>query len=204
MVKLPRPYRRSIYARRKVQIQNRLGSLQLLSFTLDMLTDAVKRSFEARRGPLYNALVALNAFALFEIVRSGSVDIETDNDIEDLAWSGLAEDMEFELLEHFNFPAALQHGRNAFGDSKALVYALEPLIAAHVAEVQTRRQSGDMEPKVSLIGWVKGTNEVGRLEALNDFALCSLFFASYAFDRRSSFPELERRLDAMYDQLPPP
>lgn len=179
-----------------------LGSLNLASYTLSQLEDCVKASFEARRGSLYNALRGMNALSIFEIGRGGVGPKYSDRDVKKLVWQALKQQMEEELEQQFRFLYCHRMAMRKYRDPTGVVLKLEKLVPDFAEEFRQREAQGKLGRKGGIIRWSIGIQEVGSIEDLLAFTKESLFFASYAFDYDSRYPDLERRIGALQDSLP--
>ncbi|MEM7056143.1 MAG: hypothetical protein AAF557_01015 [Pseudomonadota bacterium] len=182
--------------------RRKIGRLTIGDFGISQLEDAVKAGFEARRGPLFNALRALNAFTIFELGRCSVADDYSDRDVKELVHYALENQMEKELSNKFRFLYCHGMGRRKFGDPPGLVTRLEVLIPEFVEGYQQRKADGMMAPKGGLLRWCLGIQEVGKIGGLLRFARRTLQFASFNFDTDTRYPELEERLNFLIDLLP--
>ena len=192
-------------------MSGRLGGLVISDFVLDQLERAVVHSFEARRGPLYNALRALNAAAIQAIAVS-SIQTTSDavvgdssgmsvyNDAKKLILQALKNQMEPEIYDEFRFSYCLGLAKRFKGPS-GITARLEALIPPFAEEFSAREAANDLEPHGGLLRWCLGMQEVGRIEALLQFASQTLFWTADQFPS-SRYGDLERRLNVISDQLP--
>lgn len=76
------------------------------------------------------------------------------------------------------------------------------MIPEFAKEFKRRDASGDLSRKGGLLRWLLGIQEVGSIEDLLSFANKTLWYAQWAFDDESRYPDLEKRASALHDLLP--
>ena len=179
-----------------------LGNLELSSFTLHSLEEALRHSFEARRGKLYHALRAMNAMLVVDLVRQATLEDFTQLECEELAWTSLRSQVEEELMKEFRFAYVVGNARRKFQNLDGVMQALEPLVDEFVAEYATRAADGALERKGGVIRWLTGTQEVGSIADLLKFANASFWFAQNVLDNESGFEHLAPKVEELYDLLP--
>lgn len=180
-----------------------LGRVELASFSRDALEKAVRASFEARRGPLYNALRALNAFCIVEIVsQSTEPGRFTDRELRELAFRAVGAQLEKELFDEFRFLYCLAMGKRKFGDAQGTIAALETLIPPFAAEFRERETAGRLDRKGGPLRWLLGLHEVGSIEHLLAFADASLDLAFWTFGDSEGDADLDPRVTALMERLP--
>lgn len=179
-----------------------LGSLNFASHTLGYLEDAIRSSFEARRGKLYNALRALNALLAVDLARQVVIKDLTPREFDELTWTSLESQMEKELNDQFRFAYVAGMARRKFDDLDGVADALEQLIPEFVAEHNARASSGSLERKGGVLRWLTGTQEVGSVDDLLEFCRASLWFAENVLDDDSEFEHLAVRFTTLTDSLP--
>lgn len=178
-----------------------LGSLQISGHILDAVESAVRYSFEARRGKLYNALRALNALLIVDLAQQATEDF-TRRELEELAWKSLHAQMEQELAEQFRFAYVVGMARRKFKDLDGVIQALEKLLPEFKAEFETRSAEGKLARKTGILRWLTGTEEIGTIEELLRFCEASLWLAERVLDEDSAFEHLAPKVTELAATLP--
>ncbi len=179
-----------------------LGRLHFADHILGYLETAVRHSFEARRGKLYNACRALNAMLVVDLAKQATEQDFTRRELEELAWNSLETQMEPELKEQFRFAYLCGMARRRYTDLNGVMTALEQLVPAFAEEFSTREAAGTLDRKGGFLRWATGTQEVGSVEDLLSFCNASLFFAESVLDDASEFEHLNKRARDLQDMLP--
>lgn len=179
-----------------------LGKIHIASHILSDLETAVRYSFEARRGKLYQALRALKAMLIVDLTRQATQDDFTQRELEELAWTALTAQMDEELMNEFRFAYVAGMARRKFKDLDGVLRALDDLVPQFAVEFRTREETGSLDRKGGVMRWLLGTQEVGSIEELLRFASASLKFAEAVLDEDSRFHHLERRATHLRDMLP--
>lgn len=179
-----------------------LGTLHFSDHILGYAEAAVRYSFEARRGKLYNALRALNALLIVDLARQAVAEDFSRRELEELAWKSLETQMERELNEQFRFAYVVGMARRKYKDLNGVVNALEKLVPEFKAEYEARAATGNLGRKGGVVRWLTGTQEIGSIEELLKFCNASLWFATNVLDDDSEFESLAPRVTVLSDMLP--
>jgi hypothetical protein len=179
-----------------------LGNLRFENHILGYAETAVRYSFEARRGTLYQALRALNALLIVDLAKQATVEDFTQREYEEMAWKSLENQMEEELKERFRFAYVVGMARRKFKDLDGAMGVLDRLVPEFTAEYETRAAAGKLGRKGGVLRWSTGTQEVGCIQELLKFATASLQFAQHVLDEDSAFHHLEAKADELRDALP--
>ncbi|OUD08473.1 hypothetical protein BVC71_13310 [Marivivens niveibacter] len=168
----------------------KLGRLVIADYSLHLLEQALIRSFEARRGRLFDTLLALNALAVRDLGISGlgmsshgaifgasRKHKYTLADAEQLVFEAVQRQLEPELVHAFRYPQSLQRAKR-LGGAPGITKRLEKLVPHMLAEFTAREANGDLAPKTGLLRWLVGKNEFGGIEPLLEFTHQSLFWTS--------------------------
>lgn len=182
--------------------RRKLGTLHFSDHILNHAETAVRLSFEARRGKLYNALRALNAMLIVDLARQATVEDFTQRELEELAWKSLQVRMEEELMDQFRFAYVVGMARRKFKDLDGVMQALDRLVPEFVAEYETRAAAGTLARKGGFLRWSTGTQEIGSIEELLRFCKATLRLAEYVLDDDSPFEHLGPRVLMLTDMLP--
>lgn len=124
-----------------------LGNLRFENHILGYAETAVRYSFEARRGTLYQALRALNALLIVDLAKQATVEDFTQREYEEMAWKSLENQMEEELKERFRFAYVVGMARRKFKDLDAAMGVLDRLVPEFTAEYETRAAAGKLGRK---------------------------------------------------------
>lgn len=179
-----------------------LGTLHFADHMLGYAETAVRCSFEARRGKLYDALRALNAMLIVDLARQATVGDFTQRQYEELAWKSLEIQMEEELKEQFRFAYVAGMARRKFKDLDGVMVALGTLIPKFRAEYEARAAASLLDRKGGVLRWLTGTQEVGSIEELLKFSNASLWLAQCVLNEASAFHHLERKAEELIDLMP--
>ncbi len=193
---------------------NDLGQLEIADFPLHLLQSALIQSFEARRGKLFDTLMALNALAIHDLgitcmrslsfqgtlIGASRTHQYTLADAEQLVLEAVQRQLEPELAHAFRYPHSLQRAKR-LGGAPGITARLEKLVPLMLAEFTAREATGDLAPKTGLLRWLLGQKEFGGIEPLLGFSHQSLFWTSELLlaDRREA---ITKRLDALCHLLP--
>lgn len=193
---------------------NDLGQLEIADFPLHLLQSALIQSFEARRGKLFDTLMALNALAIHDLgitwmrslsfqgtlIGASLTHQYTLADAEQLVLEAVQRQLEPELADAFRYPHSLQRAKR-LGGAPGVTKRLEKLVPLMLAEFTAREAAGDLAPKTGLLRWLLGQKEFGGIEPLLGFTHQSLFWTSEHLiaDRREA---IAKRLDVLSDSLP--
>lgn len=182
--------------------RRKLGRLEISSYTLYLLENAIKHSFEARRGKLYHALRALNALAMIDLSKQAVEDPFSDREYRELTWASLNGVFEKQLDDQFRFAYVSGMARRKFGDLSGVMTQLETLIPAFVDEFKQREAAHELGRKGGIVRYLLGIQEVGSVEDLLRFTQSSLFLAGHVLDECSPNAALEPRVEKLSRILP--
>lgn len=179
-----------------------VGRLCFSCHVLDHIETAVRHSFEARRGDLYDALQALDAMLIVDLAEQAVEENFSQREFGQLAFESLNSEREQELGEAFRFHKVVRMARRKFGDLDGVMRALDTLVPAFKAEYEARAAEGQLERRVGIISWLTGKREVGSNEELLQFCEASLWLAQNVLDEDSAFAHLARKTEELMDMLP--
>lgn len=170
----------------------------LADHMVSVLGESIEASFNAERGPVYDGLLALMAFAAYDLGRQVVEENSMGDDqlVTELT-AAYKEQLARAHAKKFNFPNALAAAKTGFDGPEAVVKDLQTRLPALHGE------TGNLapRPKPGFFKRMLGESP-GSQRALIEMAQNGLFFASMVFDSDSDHAALERPIEIMMDDLP--
>ncbi|MEL6569874.1 MAG: hypothetical protein AAFV87_18895 [Pseudomonadota bacterium] len=177
-------------------------SFHLADFSVSLLSDSIEASFAAERGPAYDALLALIGFAAYDLGRQAAdPDSVSDDEVVQQLADAYKKQLDRAHAKKFDFDGIYASAKQRYGSPTAVVADLQRVLP-DLAHDQSDK-SATPTPKPGFFKrLLAGGAEVGSRDELISMAKQGLFFASYVYDDESDYPELERPIEIMMDDLP--
>jgi hypothetical protein len=174
----------------------------LADFSVSLLSDSIKASFAAERGPAYDALLALVTFAAYDLGRQAAdPDSVSDEQVAQQLADAYKKQLDRAHAKKLNFAATYAAAKQRYGSPTTVVAELQKVLR-DLAHDQLD-PSATPTPKPGFFKRLLGGGaEAGSRDDLLSMAKQGLFFASYVYDDESDYPELERPIEIMMDDLP--
>ena len=174
----------------------------LNEFIVSLLDRAVDASLGAERGPFYDTMMALCAFAAFDLGRQGAnpETVPDDKVLRELI-TAYRKQMAQNTRKEFNLKSELQSAKDHFDNPHALLPHLERQAAAFRTAFHDWQAAGAPQPEVTLKQKLLGPMP-GDKDDLLAFARTALSFATSVFDSDSEYESLGRPLEILMDDLP--
>lgn len=177
-------------------------SFHLGDFSVTLLSDSIEHSFAAERGPAYDALLALMAFAAYDLGRQvADPDNVSDDEVVQQLAVAYKKQLDRAHAKKLDFPATYAAAKQRYGNPAEVVSELQTVLRdlAHDQLDPTATPT----PKPGFFKRLLGSGaNAGSRDDLLSMAKQGLFFASYVYDDESDYPELERPIEIMMDDLP--